>query len=86
MIPRWMLVERMVAELGALRRSPGVGGAAAAAVAQAAESVEALNAASDEEAFRQAWGALERANAALARVERLRGASAGRAEDGSTAP
>jgi hypothetical protein len=70
MIPRWMLLDRMQAEIGDLRRRGG--GEAETAVRGAADSYASLTLGSDEEAVRRAWDAIQHARAAVARVERLR--------------
>ncbi len=81
MIPRWMLVDSMVGRLGALRReSPPRDRDAQSAVQAAMASVTGLKATSDEEAFQQAWQAIDRAGVAVARARRLSSAL------GTTAP
>jgi hypothetical protein len=71
MVPRWMLLDRMKAEIGALRRR-GAAGDAGLAIRSALDSYASLSVRSDEEALRRAWHAIERAGHAVARVERLR--------------
>jgi hypothetical protein len=69
-----MIVERMVGEVGALRRDSGsfaFDGEVAAALEAAAASVEALSPTSDEDAILSAWRAVDRAGAAVARVQRI---------------
>ena len=74
MMPRWMIVDRMVGEVGALRRGCGtaaVDGDVAAALEEAAASVQSLSPTSDEDAVLRAWRAVDRAGAAVARVQRV---------------
>ena len=74
MMPRWMIVDRMVGEVGALRRDSGSFADdrdVAAALAEAVTSVESLSPTSDEEAILRAWRAIDRAGNVVARVRRI---------------
>jgi hypothetical protein len=74
MMPTWMMVDKIVHDLEVLRRvaaEEGGNGAVAEALAEAGASVGNLTLASDEDAIRLAWRAIDRAGTAVSHAARI---------------